>query len=83
MSQINKEKEIKEILSNTTLDKDNNKVSVKYLYSKEKLAKLYENFYGATKRIGLLHSKIATNLEVGPVHQGADGQWELCADRPH
>ena len=49
-----KEKGIKEILANTTVDKINNKVSVKYLYQEEKLAQLGENLYGATKRISTL-----------------------------
>ena len=34
------------------------KVSVKYLYDKEKLLKLGENFYRATKRASVLHNKI-------------------------
>ena len=49
--QATKEKGIKEILANTTVDKINNKVSVKYLYQEEKLAQLGENLHGATKRI--------------------------------
>ena len=58
MIQINKDIGIKEILANTTMDTINNKVSVKYLYDKEKLAKRGENFYGATKRVSALHTKI-------------------------
>ena len=46
--QATKEKGIKEILANTTVDKINNKVSVKYLYEEEKLPQLGENLYGAT-----------------------------------
>ena len=60
------------------MDKVNNKVSDRYLYNKEKLAKLGENYYGATKRISVLHSKITTKQEVAakmkPIHQGAGGQ---------
>ena len=43
MIQATKEKGIKEILANTTVDKVNNKVSVKYLYKDGKLAQLGEN----------------------------------------
>ena len=46
------------------MDKVNNTVSDRYLYNKEKLAKLGENYYGATKRITTLHSKISTKQEV-------------------
>ena len=56
--QATKEKGIKEILDNTTVDKINNKVSVKYLYKEEKLAQLGENYYGVTKRVTTLHNKI-------------------------
>ena len=59
-----KDKGIKEILANTTVDKINNKVSVKYLYQEEKLAQLGENLYGATKRIFTLHAKIYPKPEV-------------------
>ena len=44
--------------ANTTVDTINNKVSVKYLYDKEKLLKLDENFFGATKRASVLHYNI-------------------------
>ena len=47
---LSKEKGIKEIMENTVVDKDNNKVLVNYLYT-EKLANLGENFFGATQRI--------------------------------
>ena len=40
--QATKEKGIKEILANTTVDKINNKVSVKYIYQEEKLAQIYK-----------------------------------------
>ena len=56
--QINKDARIKEILANTTVDTVNKKVSVKYLYEEEKLPKLGENFYRATKRASVLHIKI-------------------------
>ena len=58
--QINKDNGIKEILANTTVDTINNKVSVKYLYDEEKLGKLGENFYRATKRVSALHTKLST-----------------------
>ena len=58
MIQATKEKGIKKILANTTMDKVNNKVFVKYLYEEEKLAQLCENQYGATKRVSTLHTKI-------------------------
>ena len=45
--QVTKEKGIKEILANTTVDKINNKGLVKYLYEEEKLAQLGEHFYGS------------------------------------
>ena len=62
--QATKEKGIKEILANTTVDKINNKVSVKYLYKEEKLSQLGENLYGATKRIFTLHNKIYSKQEI-------------------
>ena len=46
--QATKEKGIKEILAKTTVEKINNKVSVKYLYEEEKLAQLGENYYRVT-----------------------------------
>ena len=45
------------------LYKVNNKVSVKYLY-KEKLPKLGENFFGATKRASVLNIKIFPKPDV-------------------
>ena len=62
--QINKYKGIKEILANTTMDTAKNKVSVKYLYNREKLPKIGENFYGATKRASALHTKILPKADV-------------------
>ena len=62
--QATKEKGIKEILANTTVDKVNNKVSVKYLYQEEKLAQLDENLFGATKRVSTLHAKIHSKPEI-------------------
>ena len=46
------------------MDTINNKVSVKYLYDKENLGKLGENFYRATKRVSALHTKIFPKLDV-------------------
>ena len=61
--QINKNYGIKEILANNIVD-TTNKVSVKYLYNEEKLPKLGENFYGATKRASVLHIKIFPKPDV-------------------
>ena len=44
LAQMAKEEVIKKILANTTVDKVNSKVHVKYLYNKKKLPKLGENF---------------------------------------
>ena len=60
---INKEKGIKQILRNTTVDKINNKVSVEYLYDKKKLYTQGEYYYGATKRVAVLHNKIVSKPE--------------------
>ena len=60
---LSKEKGIKEIMENTVVDKDNNKVLVSYLYT-EKLANLGENFFGTTQRIQTLHNKIYPKPEV-------------------
>ena len=62
--QINKDKGIKEILANTTVDTINNKVSVEYVYDEEKLPKLGENFYGTIKRASVLHIKIFPKPDV-------------------
>ena len=61
---MNKEKGIKEILANTTVDKINNKVSVKCFYKEDKVPILGENYYGATKRAATLPNKIYPNPEV-------------------
>ena len=45
-----KEKGILDIMKNTTMDKVNNQVSIKYIHNKN-LPKLGENYYGATKKI--------------------------------
>ena len=52
---LSKEKGIEEIMENTVVDKDKNKVLVNYLYT-EKLVDLGENFFGATQRIQTLHT---------------------------
>ena len=62
--QINKDTGSMEILANPTVDTVNNKVSVKYLYDKEKLPNLGENFYRATKRASALHIKIFPKQDV-------------------
>ena len=64
MVQITKEKGIKDFLANTTVDTINNKVVIKYLYEEEKLLKLDENFYGATRRVTVLHNKIFVKSDV-------------------
>ena len=45
---LSKERGIQEIMKNTLVDKDNNKVLVNYLYT-EKLINLGENFFGTTE----------------------------------
>ena len=47
---LSKERDIQEIMKNTMVDKDNNKVLVNYLYT-EKLINLCKNFFGTTRRI--------------------------------
>ena len=50
-------------MKNTTLDTINNQVSVKYIYN-DNLTNLGENYYGATKRIKNLDSKMSNKPEV-------------------
>ena len=76
-----KEREIQEIMKNTQVDKDNNKVQVNYLY-KETLENLGENYFGATQRTQMLHSKVYTQpkvpLEMDKyIHRGTDEQQQL------
>ena len=54
---ITKEKRIKDIMANTTVNTSTNKTSVVCLY-KENLPELRENYYGAIKRTTALHNKI-------------------------
>ena len=54
---LTKERGIQDIMKNTQVDKDNNKVQVNYLY-KETLENLGENFFGATRITQTLHSKV-------------------------
>jgi len=54
---ITKEKRIKDIMANTTVNTSTNKTSVVCLY-KENLPELGENYYGAIKRTTALHNKI-------------------------
>ena len=63
LNQLTKEKDIQDIMNNTTVDTVNNLVSVHYLYNKN-LPKLGENYYGATKRILTLHNKIYDKPEI-------------------
>ena len=63
LNQLTKEKGILDIMNNTTMDKVNHQVSVKYLYNSN-LSKLGENHYEATKRIITLHNKIADKPEM-------------------
>ena len=54
---LSKERGIQEIMENTLVDKDNNKVLVNYLY-KENLENLGENYFGATRRTQVLYTKV-------------------------
>ena len=63
MNQLTKEKGILDIINNTTVNKVNHQVSVKYFYYNN-LSKLGENHYGATKRIMTLHNKKADKPEI-------------------
>ena len=63
LTQLTKEKGIQAIMENTSVDTLNHQVSVKYLY-KENLVNLGENYYGATRRIETLHSKISDKPEI-------------------
>ena len=63
LSFLSKERGIKEIMENTVVEKDNNKVLVNYLYT-EKLVNLGENFFGTTRIIQTLHNKIYPKPEV-------------------
>ena len=56
-----KEIGVKDIIDNTTVDK--NKTCVKYLY-KPNLPNIGENYYGATKRIHTLHIRISSKPEI-------------------
>ena len=56
---LTKERGIQEIMKNTQVDKDKNKVQINYLY-KETLENLGENYFGATRRTQTLHSKVYT-----------------------
>ena len=56
---LTKERGIQDIMKNTQVDKENNKVQVNYLY-KETLENLGENYFGATRRTQTLHSKVYT-----------------------
>ena len=62
---LTKEKGILNIMKNTTVDPIKNTVSVQYLY-KENLAKLGENYFGATKSILTIHNKIFNKPEISP-----------------
>ena len=64
LAQIIKDEGTKKIFANTTVDKVNSKVHVKYLYDEKKLPKLGENYFGATKSISVLHNKIVFKPEV-------------------
>jgi len=58
-----KEKGIKDIMANTSVNTHTNKTSVNCLY-KENLHELGENYFGAIKRISTLHNKISKLPEV-------------------
>ena len=75
--QATKEKGIKEILDNTTVDKINNKVSVKYLYKEEKLALLGENLYAPQQDI--LQTR-CSNWH-GSIHSRTGGERKLHQDQ--
>ena len=65
LAKITKEKGIKDIMLNTTVDPVKNQVQVEYLY-KPSLSDLGENLYRAIKRIQSLHAKVYKQPEVAP-----------------
>ena len=67
LSSLSKESDVQEIMENTVVDKDLNKVLVNYLYT-EKLNNLGEHFFGTTQRIQTLHKiypkpEVATKMD--------------------
>ena len=51
-------------MKNFTLDKINNKVTIKYIHDENKIKDLGDNFYRAARRMQTLHEKISKKPEL-------------------
>ena len=79
---ITKEKNIQAIMDNTVVDPVKGRVQVNCLY-KPNLPNLGENYYGATKMIYALHSRIPDKPEVSAeIDKYINQQRKLHRDQP-